>query len=131
MFKICSYLPSSLYGIFMALKDPKIEPFKMTNCFDYTNLRSTQKVKSLGIISGGVIHTCGRNVDSVEHETITGYYRKDLSESQAAETGKPGSWSPVIQEKLGLLEHHTDGCIQPPPKPRDRLVVTELLTCHP
>lgn len=53
MFKIFSYLTSSLYGKFVALKDPKIGPFEMTNCFDYTNLRPTQKIKSLGVISWG------------------------------------------------------------------------------
>lgn len=61
VFKICSYLPSRLYGKPMALKDPKIGPLKMINCSDSMKLRSTQKIKSLGILSWGVTHTCRGN----------------------------------------------------------------------
>lgn len=38
-------------GKFMALKDPKIVPFKMIKCINYINLRPSRKISSLGVTS--------------------------------------------------------------------------------
>lgn len=77
-----------VYGKFVALKDPRIAPFKMINCAGYVTLRPTQKIGSLGIGSCPLARCRGGMVPEAQ-----GHRRPSLESpctSKACRAREPG-----------------------------------------
>lgn len=77
-----------VYGKFVALKDPRIAPFKKINCAGYVTLRPTRKIGSLGIGSCLLARYRGGMVPEAQ-----GHRRPSLERprtSKACRAGEPG-----------------------------------------
>lgn len=87
-----------VYRKLMALKDPKIVPFKMINCVDYINLRPTRKIRSLAVSSSLLAHCWGSWLCSCE--ATTGCYWKGFAGSEARPLAFSVAWG-----KVNILKH--------------------------
>lgn len=105
----------------MALKDPKIGPLKMINCSDSMKLRSTQKIKSLGILSWGVTHTCRENgtlLSMRPSQAITGEVL--VSHEPQRQVNLSVNWHKTVMITFNLLQKQQTY----------RTEITEVLVYH-
>lgn len=117
-----------------ALKDPKIVPFKITNCVDFINWGPCERSDHWGSLvvylpTSGATWLC-------RHKATTGYYWKGLSGSKAWQAGGPGPWPSQYPGRSGhpsTQQHQTESLqghvftFNPPQNQQTGLLYTEIL----